>query len=203
MQATRAHGRWDRFRNSHGTMMLSITFYWTGDDSAERLQNHLLQEITAGVYRTTDNMQVYYVPAEFEKAAPVQRDGLEPIILDEKNTSNVKHLFLWLHPRKDMDFLSLLQDRKVQFVRGTSTDLSDGGPENGMYEYDACIDSERDCWFIHFHAAGKDPAPTTLLSRASDDGNIWRAVGDHTGIFDDDKTRELKPWHIIAVKKWG
>ena len=102
-----------------------------------------------------------------------------------------------------MDFLSLLEDQTVQLAKGTTTDLSDGGPQNGMYEYEACMDNQKDCWFINFHAAGKQPAPTTLLLRASEDGNIWRASGDHTGIFDDDKTRELKSWHIIAVKKWG
>ena len=82
-------------------------------------------------------------------------------------------------------------------------DLSDGGPQNGTYEYAARMEDTKDCWFINFHAAGKQPAPTTILSRASDDGNIWRASGDHTGIFDDDQTSALKSWHIIAVRIRG
>ena len=154
-----------------------------------------------GLYRSVNNQQVYYVPAEFEKDAPVHREGLEPFNLDDEKASNVKHFFLWLHPGKSLDFLSLLQNGTVQFAKGTITDLSESGPQNGMYEYEATPERGEDCWFIHFHATGKQPAPTTILSRASDDGNIWRASGDHSGIFDDVRTPDLKSWHIIAVRK--
>ena len=203
LQPTKPHGTWHEFRNSYGTTLLSITFTWTGDDKASLLRMHLLQQLMPGLYRTSDNKQVYYVPAEFDKTAPIHREGLEPFDLDEQKARGVKHFFLWLHPGRDMAFLSLLHDGTVQFARGTSTGLSDGGPPNGMYEYEARMDENQDCWFINFHAAGRQLAPTILLSRASDDGNIWRASGDRTGNFDDDKTFDLKARPVIAVRMWG
>ena len=203
LQQTKPHGQWHQFRNSHGTVLLSITFTWTGNDKATWLRTHLLQQIMPGLYRTTDHKQVYYVPEEFDKRAPIHREELEPFALDVQKNSDVKHFFLWLHPYKKMDFLSLLQNGSVQFAKGTSLDLSDGGPQNGTYEYAARMEDTKDCWFINFHAAGKEPAPTTLLSRASEDGNIWRASGDHTGILPDDERPKLKAWHIIAVRTSG
>ena len=201
LQPTVPHGNWHEFRNGYGTMLLSIMFTYTGDDKSTNLRSHLLQQIMPGLYRTTDHRQVYYVPEEFDKTAPIHREGLEPFTLDEHKNSGVKHFFLWLHPYKNMDFLALLENRTVQFAKGTSSNLSDGGPENGTYEYEARMEANnKDCWLINFHAAGKQPAPTTLLSRASDDGHIWRASGDHTRIFPDEETSRLKAWHIIAVK---
>ena len=203
LQPTKPHGTWHEFRYSHGTTFLSITFTWFGNFEARRLRQHLLRQLMPGLYRTTDHQQVYYVPADFENTAPIHREGLVPFDLDEDKASNVKHFFLWLHPGKDMDFVALLKDRTVRYAKGTSTDLSDGGPQNGMYEYEARMDDNQNCWFITFHAAENQLAPTTLLSRASDDGNIWRASGDHRGNFDDDTYSDLKAWHIIAVRKWG
>ena len=203
LQQTQPHGQWHQFRNSHGTVLLSITFTWTGNDKATRLRTHLLQQIMPGLYRTTDHKQVYYVPEEFDNRTPIHREELEPFTLDVQKNSDVKHFFLWLHPYKNMDFLSLLTDGTVQFAKGTCTDLSEGGPRNGTYEYAPRMENTSDCWFINFHAAGTKPAPTTLLSRASEDGNIWRASGDHTGIFPEEERPKMEAWHIIAVRMSG
>ena len=113
IQPTKAHGQWHACRNFYGTTLLSITFTWTGDDQATKLRSHLLQQLMPGLYRSVNNQQVYYVPAEFEKDAPVHREGLEPFNLDDEKASNVKHFFLELHPGKSLDFLSLLQNGTV------------------------------------------------------------------------------------------
>ena len=71
-----------------------------------------------GLYRSASNQQVYYVPADFEKDAPIHREGLVPFNINDENDRDVKHFFLWLHPSKSLDFLSSLQNGTAQFGKG-------------------------------------------------------------------------------------
>ena len=200
MIPTVSQGHWSEFRNSHGTTLLQITFTWKEDDRATNLRQHLLQQLSPGLYRTTDNWQVFYVPDEFRADAPIRREGLSLFHVDQNNDHGVKHFFLWLHPGKPLAFVSLLHEGKIQFGRTGITDLADNGPKNGKYAYAFSPEDSADMWSLQFHAAGKEATETTLLIRESDDGTVWRAAGDHTGIFDDESIADLKYWRISAIR---
>ena len=169
-----------------------MAFHHAGIDTCSQLKMHMLERLTAGVYRSSNKWQVLLFPEETaEEELTIKCNGIASALFAEKGIQ-AKHSFLWLHPGKDTQMVFLTPDNQVVFHAPATGYTSD---VNGYYEYMA---GAIDYFYTRFNAKGKVLGETTVLARVAEDTCVWRAVGDEKRIYDD--MRELRDWHILAVQ---
>ena len=114
---------------------------------------------------------------------------------------DVKHVFLWLHPKRDVQLVYVLRGsmqcvwRAVKFDGGMFSDIT--GVPNGVFSYDTIQDKP---YFI-FHWRGEEEAAKPVRMKPLVTCPGWyRAEGDGETVLDPDALQTLKSWHILAYK---
>ena len=190
-EETPAHGHFHEWCVVNDLTQVMLCFHDEGANTVEKLVDHLLEKITAGIYRAGDRGDLLLFPEEMSPCHELVSNGCL-YSLNIQLRQRAKHLFLWLHPGANPQFLALTQDGKCLFQSRQQVSV-----ENGYFEYGVDPNSGEEYMYVNFHYRGETPAPTTILRRLS--STVWRATGDHEKIYEDSELMLLKKWHIVAI----
>ena len=114
---------------------------------------------------------------------------------------NIKHIWLWLHPKRDVQVVYVLEGsmkcvwRLVKYDGGVSTDMI--GVPNGVFSYDSIQDKP----YFNFHWRGEEERSQPVRMKPLLTCPGWyRAEGNGETILDPDALQSLKDWHILAYR---
>ena len=197
---TNEHGNWTEWILTDETQMLSITFNRKGSDAFKDIQSINLYQITSGVYRTVTHEDVLIVPCDLHGGGQEH-----PLLLRAgtiESVTDIKHMFLWLHPTRAPAVVLFLASGKVIYSSVSKsrelTDKNTASPPNGKYEYFYSEVNDTDQFKTCFHCRGLPTETQTLFHRVRNlPCPVWRAIGDEKEISDN--IRCLKDWHILML----
>ena len=113
----------------------------------------------------------------------------------------VKHIWLWLHPKRDVQVVYVIEGsmqcvwRAVKYDGGMFTDMI--GVPNGVFSYDTNLDKP----YFSFNWKGEEEhsKPVRMKPLLTCPG-WYRAEGNGETILDPDAFQSLKDWHILAYR---
>jgi hypothetical protein len=191
---TDEHGRWDGWTTSAGIDMLTLSFHCKGDERPGKMMPNLFHSIIPGIHRSSDNWQVLLEP---DKIGETNVDKALVLDVSPDEIANIKHVALWLHPRRPPAVLTFTYDGQIVYHRSVDgkTFASVCEP-NGTYRYER--HSENEEYFVtSYHHQAKPTDVWTVLRRSDGLRPCFRAVSDAKTT--QDEPRVMQKWHIVMV----
>ena len=182
-----AHGIGTFYVHPDMPCSLNLAFHWNAEVSF--IEAHHLTEKYPGVFVTAGYKTMFVVPARFSLCPIPSKLFMSPEVMPaqvlrlfEQYGNATKHCMLWLHPKRDQEWLLLLKSQQVFWCNGDGTAHTPG--PTGQYQY-FNPEGLLDFWYIKFHCAGvQEREETNILVRVRQpevpDAHIWRLVDVHT-----------------------
>ena len=171
-------------------------------ESEGKLTAYVMYEVYPGFWRSSGNTCVY-IPYVSNQVEPPKPTTLQNLQIPE----HTKHMMLWFHPGRRVQYLYLLKDTRIIWSNGRG----EMSPPGGLHSYSPGSEGH-DLWLIRFHYKGEEAREeqTVLRHMTDHEGNLlpspcWRAAGVPNDWNLPNDWKPLNPhkmtsWHIIMLK---